>query len=441
MIRAPGPGEANSASCGPIRLLYRLGLWLGRETLRGKLPLLVCMAPILAMAESFQDDCLGKLPAGTALQRHLAATGTGSVDAAFCSGAIYLYVRKDVDRAIPLLEKAAVGGDQRAPLVLGILYEKGTGVRKDPKTAARWYQRGVDNGQPAAARRLSELYRLGLGVEHDEAKATQLMRLAASLGDKAAPRYERARDQERATPAIGQDIKDAAYRAYAAQRYDESVQGYLRCAEMGNAQCELAVGVHYEFGYGVPRDDTKAAAWYRKAADQGDAIAQKALGMMYESGRGVSEDWTAAAQLYRTSGDRYADGAYALGRMYQFGMGVPQNRAIAIEWFEKAAKLGNSDAANWAKWLSDYTNCIGFRNDNEQRTLGFLRCPADPVGATFQGDGQRLAYLREKGREFDRAESEALALRAQRARKTDEQSCNLVLGHWTKSQNGGGFCQ
>ena len=36
----------------------------------------------------------------------------------------------------------------------------------------------------------------------------------------------------------------------------------------------------------------------------------------------------------------------------------------------------------------------------EQKTLGFLRCPADPVGITFRNNNERLAYMREKGKEF-----------------------------------------
>jgi TPR repeat protein len=50
----------------------------------------------------------------------------------FCAGAIKLYVSKEYDNAIPWLERAANAGHMRAPLVLGMLYEQGSGVKEDP---------------------------------------------------------------------------------------------------------------------------------------------------------------------------------------------------------------------------------------------------------------------------------------------------------------------
>ena len=76
------------------------------------------------------------------------------------------FVSKAYGNAIPWLERAANAGHMRAPLVLGILYEQGSGVKEDPATAAKWYQKGIDNGNAAAARRLANLYHLGTGVPH-----------------------------------------------------------------------------------------------------------------------------------------------------------------------------------------------------------------------------------------------------------------------------------
>jgi hypothetical protein len=360
----------------------------------------------------------------------------------FCAGAIHLYVQHDVNKALPLLEKAANGGDQRAPLVLGILYEKGTGVAESPATAAKWYQKGMDNGNPAAVRRLAELYRLGLGVPHNEAKARELLDKAAAMGDKAAPKFIEKHEQDRLHPKAGQDIKEEAYRAYKQKQFEKAAKLYRQCADMGNDQCQLALGVQYEYGQGVPKNASQAVAWYRKAADQGNAIGQKTLGLMYELGQGVRENWAEAFRLYSLSAPKYKEGAFALGRMFEFGMGVPQNRAQAIEAFKKAASLGHPDGNYWARWLNNYTNCIGFRNEQEQKTLGFLRCPADPVGVTFHNNNERLAYMREKGKEFDKTEAEARARQAERGKATSESSCNTAGGVWMgRNSSSGGYCQ
>jgi TPR repeat protein len=54
-----------------------------------------------------------------------------------------------------------------------------------------------------------------------------------------------------------------------------------------SAQCNL--GVCYEKGQGVTRDQKEAVLWYRKAADQGFANAQLKLGFCYEKGQGVTQ--------------------------------------------------------------------------------------------------------------------------------------------------------
>lgn len=393
-------------------------------------------------AAGLEADCLEGSPAGLALGAHLNKAKSGSTDSMFCAGAIYLYVQHDVRNALPWLERSANAGDQRAPLVLGILYEQGNGVRQDPGLAAHWYQKGMDNGNAAAVRRLAELYRLGLGVPHDEAKARALLDKAAKMGDQAAPRIVARQERDRAADKPGREINEKAYRAYRQKRYVQSAALYRQCAEMGHDQCQLALGVHYEYGQGLPADDRQAVFWYGKSAEQGNAIAQKALGLMFELGKGVAENWPEAFRLYASSAAHYNEGAFQAGRMYQFGMGVPQNRAVAINWYQKAAKMGHAQGAYWAKWLGDYSNCIGFRNEQEQKALGFLRCAADPVGAVFRNSAERLAYLREKGREFDKAEAEILARQAQRWNAKTESACNAAGGVWMLSGSSqGAYCR
>lgn len=268
--------------------------------------------------------------------------------------------------------------------------EKGTGVPENPSTAAKWYQKGMDNGNAAAIRRLSEMYRLGTGVPHDEKKARELLTRAEELGDKAAPKFKEKQDSDRLNPKPGQDISAEAYRLYKQKQFEQAAKLFRQCADMGNDVCQLRLGIVYEYGEGVPKNESQAVAWYRKSADQGNPIGQKTLGLMYELGKGVPEDWAEAARLYAKSAEKYEDSAFALARMYEFGMSVPQDRARAIEWFKKAGDLGHPKGDYWARWLNDYTNCIGFRDAQEQQTLGFLRCPADPVGVIFRNSRERL---------------------------------------------------
>ena len=69
-------------------------------------------------------------------------------------------------------------------------------------------------------------------------------------------------------------------------------------AEKGDAAAQFALGLMYDVGQGVPKDEAEAVKWYRKAADQGDAKAQTLLGLMYETGLGVPKDKTEAYKWY-----------------------------------------------------------------------------------------------------------------------------------------------
>jgi TPR repeat protein len=55
----------------------------------------------------------------------------------------------------------------------------------------------------------------------------------------------------------------------------------------------------YLYGEGADIDETKAAECFRKAADQGLPGAQMALGMMYENGQGVEKDEVEARRWYK----------------------------------------------------------------------------------------------------------------------------------------------
>ncbi len=72
--------------------------------------------------------------------------------------------------------------------------------------------------------------------------------------------------------------------------YAVAMREFRPLAEEGHAEAQSALGLMYEKGQGVARDDTQAVAWWRKSAEQGYAGAQYALGIMYAAGRGVAQD-------------------------------------------------------------------------------------------------------------------------------------------------------
>jgi TPR repeat protein len=54
-----------------------------------------------------------------------------------------------------------------------------------------------------------------------------------------------------------------------------SLEQMRQSAEQGNAEAQLEMGILYEFGYHMPKNNVTALAWYLRSAEQGDALAVK----------------------------------------------------------------------------------------------------------------------------------------------------------------------
>ena len=122
----------------------------------------------------------------------------------------------------------------------------------------------------------------------------------------------------------------------------EAMESFRMAAENGEANAQRVLGMVYQEGRLLPKDDSQAALWYRKAAEQGDATAQWLLGALYDSGLGVAEVHEEAAFWYRNAAEQgLARAQWSIGSMYQRGRGVPQHDAKAAEWFRKSANQGN----------------------------------------------------------------------------------------------------
>jgi TPR repeat protein len=88
-------------------------------------------------------------------------------------------------------------------------------------------------------------------------------------------------------------------------------------ADRGFASAQYNLGVSYEHGMGILRDDQQAVRLYRLAADQGHAVAQNSLALRYATGQGV-----------------------------------PQDNIEAYKWCSLAAASGNSEAQEFRELLT-----------------------------------------------------------------------------------------
>jgi hypothetical protein len=137
--------------------------------------------------------------------------------------------------------------------------------------------------------------------------------------------------------AFAGPLEDAVA-AYRRGDYATALGLWHPLAEQGDADAQFHLGVMYESGQGVLRNDVEAIKWYRKAAEQGDAVAQFNLGIMYSKGEGVPQNDGEAAHWYRLAADQGLAGAqFNLGMMHADGKGVPQDYVQAYMWLNQAA--------------------------------------------------------------------------------------------------------
>jgi TPR repeat protein len=121
-------------------------------------------------------------------------------------------------------------------------------------------------------------------------------------------------------------------------------------AAQGNAVAQNDLGIAYDTGEGVAKDQAEAVKWFTKAAQQGNAIARYNLATKYESGQGVAKDTKEAFRWYRLAAAQgYGRGQYNVAVAYANGRDVPRDDVMAAVYFDLAAStLPPEDAAKAA---------------------------------------------------------------------------------------------
>ncbi len=84
---------------------------------------------------------------------------------------------------------AAAQGDAEAQYLLGLMYLKGEGVKKDFALAERWLRKAAVQDVIEAQSALGDIYETGKGVKIDKVEALSWYLIALNLGDPVADLY------------------------------------------------------------------------------------------------------------------------------------------------------------------------------------------------------------------------------------------------------------
>ena len=194
-------------------------------------------------------------------------------------------------------------------------------------------------------------------LELDEPYTWALTELADCYfyGDGTKQNFDKARDislqvLENDT-SIGFQI-ETAERLLDALDHDDPVEALdfvinKSCAADGDAQHQCELGVQYQEGKIIPRDDKEAVKWFKLAAKQGHPNAQAMLGDMYFNGHGTRKSYKEALKWYHLASQiGEAISNHNLGFMYETGLGVDRDNETAFEFYTIAAKQGIARSQN-----------------------------------------------------------------------------------------------
>lgn len=219
--------------------------------------------------------------------------------------------KPDFQKAMPLLDTEARGGNGYACYDLGRMYLLGLGCDVDEEEAQVWFRSALEAFQKAEQTAEKKGYlRYRIGKCH----------------------------------ALGHGTE---------QNYKESARWFRQAVDENNPFAAYSLGGQYLRGQGVEQSNTEAYRLYTMAAVRGNAYAQYQLGRMYRDGIGTGADledskrWYAKAYAgFLAMEATMADDklCYRLGSMNMTGTGTEVDLEKSRYYFEKAVELGSVDA-------------------------------------------------------------------------------------------------
>jgi len=115
-----------------------------------------------------------------------------------------------------------------------------------------------------------------------------------------------------------------------------------KCSDKDFQKC-VELGILYEKGTGVAKDNAEAVKLYKKACDGNNARGCGKLGIMYQKGKVVTKNYKKAFSLFKKACDgNDANGCSWLGYMYENGQWATTNLSKAKKYYKKACDSGDN---------------------------------------------------------------------------------------------------
>ncbi len=127
-------------------------------------------------------------------------------------------------------------------------------------------------------------------------------------------------------------------------------------AESGDPEAQYGLGLALEEGRGVTRDPKEAAHWLKLACNARVTGACLVLGLKYQVGNGVARNQELAIRCYRMAARHdWPMAQYLLALLY-LERGKDRDRLRALFWMERAADQGYPGARQQQQTISGQLN-------------------------------------------------------------------------------------
>jgi len=229
----------------------------------------------------------------------------------------------------------------------------------------------ANQGRADAAYRLGYLYAHKEKNEQNMRQAIKYLRLAAKLGEF---------ESKYALGAYLIETKDAHH-------VKEGIETLSGMADVGHLPAAQYLASHYMSQ--KSRDIVSTLSWLRKAADLGDSLAAYNAGLFLVDRQGEVYSVDLGFHYLRVAANHdVPEAARVLGDLYRRGIDTKKNMQRAINWYLKAAKLGDAlaqynlayafftgdgvkaDISSASKWASEAAK----QNLPEAESLNGLLC-------------------------------------------------------------------
>ncbi len=235
--------------------------------------------------------------------------------------------RADYRAARTLAEGPAAQGDAPANVALGLMYEKGLGVRPDIGAALVHYSAAAVKGSADAQLALGRIAVEGAGVYPDFERAAGWFRLAAAGGDP------------RADVRLGLMLADGI-----GVRKDliAAASHFAKAAAKGDRDGLFYLGFAFMNGDGVPQNYAGAAKYFADAADKGQAEAAYHLALLHDSPvLGGADARAASRYMAMAAAGGHAPAFAAMGLIVHRGDAA----GVAADGFENGARAGDPQSS------------------------------------------------------------------------------------------------